>query len=219
MPAPHRPEQAPKNHFDVMNLLMNGLVRALELGAEQERQLLSSEEEKGRLHYEATHDSLTGALNSHGLNELLTTSNPPRAMLYVDGTNQKAVNDKLGHDRGDEAIVETAKILRDSLRSNDVLARIGGDEFLVLLDTSRRENEDPLSSGELLVPVIERIGQKTKEFLGDQGNVDLRGAGFDIAVGGAILQEGMPIADLRSAAEQNMYQDKNKQHLANGQYR
>jgi two-component system cell cycle response regulator len=53
-------------------------------------------------------------------------------MLYADLDGLKAINDALGHRHGDMALMDTAKILRDTFRESDLIARIGGDEFVVL---------------------------------------------------------------------------------------
>jgi diguanylate cyclase (GGDEF)-like protein len=208
MSAPHRPEQAPKNHFDVINLLMDGLVRALELGVEQE--------------HRATHDSLTGLPNRAGLEQLLNANQSPQALLYIDSTNQKAVNDKLGHDRGDEVIIETARAIQASLRPDDIAARIGGDEFLVLLNPQRREANDhnqPAPPEEILKAVTGRMGQKFQDFLIENPDLTSEGVGLDLAIGEAIWQEGMSIDDLRLSAEGAMYKVKEGQHAASGSYR
>lgn len=178
-----------------------------------------AEQAAKREHYEATHDRLTGALNARGLEELLNGQSPPRAMLYADGTNQKKINDTLGHKRGDQTIVMTAEILRKNLRPGDVLARIGGDEFLVLLDTERRREHDELTPDELLDPVISRIGEETAHTLQQPANTDLVEAGFDIAVGGVVWQQGMSVDDMRGGAEQKMYEVKAVQHAVNGSHR
>lgn len=165
-----------------------------------------------RLHHEATHDELTGLINRRGLNELLDGNRPPRALLYADSTELKKVNDTISHARGDDAIKETMRVLKDSLRPDDVVARIGGDEFLVLLDPTRRKSQDPLSPEQILNPVIARISEETQALLQLEENADLVATGFNIAVGGAVWEQGMSIEDLRNAAEQEMYAAKALQH-------
>ena len=88
----------------------------------------------------ATIDPLTGLANRRGLMplldhqlELARRQRDSVALLFVDLDGLKAVNDILGHRVGDEMISETAALLRDTFRSSDVPARIGGDEFCVML--------------------------------------------------------------------------------------
>lgn len=181
------------------------------VAAEQE---LRAKQEQERLHHEATHDELTGLLNRRGLEEVLANNEPPKAILYVDVTGLKIVNDKLGHPRGDDAIKKTTNVLVKSLRPDDVVARVGGDEFLVLLDTKRRSGEPPLTPEDHLDPVTSRIAQETLVVL--EKNPDLRAVGFDIAVGGAVWQEGMSVNDLSKVAEKAMYEQKGEQHQVSG---
>jgi diguanylate cyclase (GGDEF)-like protein/PAS domain S-box-containing protein len=93
-----------------------------------------------RLAYEATHDSLTGlpnrayavtrvteALESGGDDHVLA------AVLFIDLDNLKTINDMFGHDAGDDLLRSAAQRLRRAVRSDDVVARFGGDEFVALL--------------------------------------------------------------------------------------
>jgi diguanylate cyclase (GGDEF)-like protein len=87
-------------------------------------------------HHSATHDSLTGLLNRMGLAEALVrhlVPGEPFAMLYLDLDGFKPVNDSFGHQAGDAVLTEVGARLRDLCRRSDVVARIGGDEFIVLL--------------------------------------------------------------------------------------
>jgi diguanylate cyclase (GGDEF)-like protein/PAS domain S-box-containing protein len=88
----------------------------------------------------AFHDELTQLPNRRALKqqaeqalEVARSSGQPLALLYFDLDNFKAVNDTLGHDAGDELLVEIATLLSRQLRPGDLLARLGGDEFACLL--------------------------------------------------------------------------------------
>lgn len=80
----------------------------------------------------AATDHLTGALNRHGLEKTFATFNTGVAVLMIDLDRFKAVNDTYGHGRGDELLVLVVARLRSVLRVEDAIARIGGDEFVVL---------------------------------------------------------------------------------------
>ena len=93
-----------------------------------------------QLRFLATHDSLTELLNRR---ELVTRiagvlAQTPRTginvgVLFIDLDGLKPVNDTYGHAVGDEVIVTVARRIRDRVRANDVLARFGGDEFVLVL--------------------------------------------------------------------------------------
>ncbi|MCX7252484.1 MAG: diguanylate cyclase [Burkholderiales bacterium] len=92
------------------------------------------------LHHQARHDALTGLANRMAANErlrseflLMKRSLLPYAVLLLDIDHFKRVNDSLGHDAGDKVLQGVAHLLRASLRESDLLARWGGEEFLVLL--------------------------------------------------------------------------------------
>ena len=85
-------------------------------------------------------DSLTGLFNRSGLEEMAHTllSREKRypanlAFVFMDLDNFKSINDRFGHAEGDLALNEFGKLLRSSFRESDILARVGGDEFAVLM--------------------------------------------------------------------------------------
>ena len=93
-----------------------------------------------RIHYEHSHDALTDAFNLRYITEvnhtLLSHANRTHtrvALVYIDLDGFKAVNDNYGHQVGDQYLIAVAQLMQNALRKNDLVARIGGDEFLVVL--------------------------------------------------------------------------------------
>ncbi|MDP2881476.1 MAG: diguanylate cyclase [Azonexus sp.] len=86
------------------------------------------------------HDQLTGVLNRRGLEEIFTKEASRAArhetslcVALIDIDNFKKLNDSMGHDTGDEALIHLATICRETLRPQDTIARYGGEEFIILL--------------------------------------------------------------------------------------
>jgi len=88
-----------------------------------------------RLAHEASHDALTGLPNRRRMQDALDASlrDEAVAVLFVDLDGFKPVNDAHGHEAGDELLRQVAHRLSSCVRENDVLARVGGDEFVVLM--------------------------------------------------------------------------------------
>jgi len=93
------------------------------------------------------HDQLTGALNRRGLEDMFAkeTARAKRhdtalcvALLDID--NFKKLNDSMGHDAGDAALIHLAKVCRETLRPQDTVARYGGEEFIILLPETHLED-------------------------------------------------------------------------------
>jgi len=97
-------------------------------------------------------DSLTGTLNRRAFDELglvemerAVRHSLPLAVIALDVDHFKKVNDSFGHSGGDRALVEVAETVRNILRSADVLARVGGDEFVILLPNTSLEGARELA--------------------------------------------------------------------------
>jgi diguanylate cyclase (GGDEF)-like protein/PAS domain S-box-containing protein len=87
------------------------------------------------LRHASVHDALTGLANRRGLDQMLdnghTTATPGLVIVSCDLDNLKVINDRYGHPIGDAVLIAVADRLRRLVRSNDLVARVGGDEFVI----------------------------------------------------------------------------------------
>ena len=120
-----------------------------------QRDVTDQQQREDRLRHQAKHDDLTGLLRRSALEErmemALEGESAPGSLLYIDLDRFKQVNDSLGHDAGDDLLRHVSDLLRDEVRSTDVVARMGGDEFVVWLPAASGVNEASA--------VAERIGE------------------------------------------------------------
>lgn len=118
------------------------------------RDVSASRQLARRLSYEASHDPLTGLINRAEFHRRLQTAidearreGHQHVLCYLDLDNFKPVNDRAGHAAGDELLRQLARQLKDGLRAEDVLGRLGGDEFGVLLHHCDRAAAVRLAEG------------------------------------------------------------------------
>lgn len=100
---------------------------------------------EAKLSYRAEHDALTGIINRGAfdrLRQFLKNKQIPLALLIVDVDKFKMVNDRYGHETGDRVLKKVAKMLEESFRSSDYTARIGGDEFAVILTEVEEDKKE-----------------------------------------------------------------------------
>ena len=128
-------------------------IMASNLGIVAERELVNVD-----LQRQASHDALTGAANRTVFISQLERSiaeadslNPTTALLYIDLDGFKEVNDNFGHQTGDRILVEVTKRLKEICRGEDLLGRLSGDEFVLLIHGISDKN-----SLELLLKRIQR---------------------------------------------------------------
>jgi len=112
------------------------------------------------LAYTANHDSLTGLVNRQyfkSLAEIILegarNSAQIIALLYIDLDNFKSINDRYGHEVGDILLQDTARKLQKAIKDDDIAARIGGDEFIILLRGLNAE-KDAISHTEKILALI-----------------------------------------------------------------
>jgi diguanylate cyclase (GGDEF)-like protein/PAS domain S-box-containing protein len=112
---------------------------------------------EAQLAYQATHDALTGLPNRDLYNDRLVQALAHAArqkhilaLLFLDLDRFKYINDTLGHDIGDELLKGVAERLKSSLRQDDTLARIGGDEFTLILPSLKNADDAALVAQNIL---------------------------------------------------------------------
>ena len=152
-----------------------------------------------KLAYLSTHDYLTGLYNRMYLDEkikLLERNHKyPIVIISFDIDGLKMINDTFGHEVGDEYIKATANILKKIARRQDLLARISGDEFVLILPNS------DVKYGEKTVAQIRRAIAKCKEH---EFKIPL-----NLSIGSAIVtDENTCIEDAMKIADKNMYSEK-----------
>lgn len=93
-----------------------------------------------KAHFESTHDPLTGLLNRRGfatraqdMIEQAAQAWEPVSLVFLDLDGFKVLNDRFGHGVGDQCLIDVGALLNACLRQRDIVARIGGDEFILLL--------------------------------------------------------------------------------------
>ncbi|WP_067504158.1 sensor domain-containing diguanylate cyclase [Actinoplanes sp. TFC3] len=118
--------------FTASNQMHNPALNGIVINA---RDISDNRAFQERLTYEAQHDALTGLPNRRRLQDALDSSlrRDSVAVLFVDLDGFKPVNDAYGHEAGDELLRQVAARLSSCVREQDVLARVGGDEFVVLM--------------------------------------------------------------------------------------
>ncbi len=124
------------SYFGELSTAFNGMTRLKEREEKLKQKVLQAKKEQHIWEREANIDPLTGAGNRNLFNsviELLLQSETAFAVCYCDLDHLKYVNDNLGHMEGDRYICDFVKLVRENIRDDDVIARIGGDEFCIIL--------------------------------------------------------------------------------------
>ena len=171
---------------------------------ELERQKSIISEQNERIEHLANHDDLTGLPSSRvadsRLDEVLKQAaekNHKSAVLFLDLDGFKAINDKHGHDAGDEMLKSVANRISSIIRSSDTACRIGGDEFLLIIERVESEGD------------LERLCQRLITGIGSPlgyNNNELR---VGVSIGAASYPDSAKNArSLRLKADELMYRVK-----------
>jgi diguanylate cyclase (GGDEF)-like protein len=151
------------------------------------------------LKFSSTHDKLTGLYNrayfEEEVSRLSAGRQNPVGVIIMDVDGLKRTNDTYGHSAGDELLRATAHVLQQAFRSNDVVARIGGDEFVVLL---------PYSTGLVVEKAIQRIEKYLVRY-NHNGHAEV-----SLSIGSACTEDGNSLSDTIKLADQRMYEEKNR---------
>ena len=118
------------------------------------------------------------------------------ALLFVDLDGLKAINDSFGHRTGDEALIKVAALLAEGIRRSDVVARIGGDEFGILLENAGEEKARDTAA---------RLSDAicNCEFRHDRQEVPL-----SVTIGIAMIAKNDTVEDVMARADAEMYRGK-----------
>jgi diguanylate cyclase (GGDEF)-like protein len=158
-----------------------------------------------RLEYASSHDALTGLYNrayfENEFGRIVSAGGPfPVSVVMVDVDGMKAANDTQGHDAGDALLRRAAAVLAATFRARDVVARIGGDEFAVLLPGA-----DASGAEKALARVRDNLFVHNSKY---------RGPSLSLSVGVATGDEGCHLADIMREADNRMYQEKQAKKAA-----
>ncbi|QJR34779.1 putative bifunctional diguanylate cyclase/phosphodiesterase [Gemmatimonas groenlandica] len=183
----------------------DALARMLGFAIERQRRLATLEAARVEAAHRATHDPLTGLANRELFLDQLDRAlafgsryNRKTGLLFVDLDGFKAINDTMGHAKGDALLKAVSARLLACVRRSDAVARLGGDEFVILLPdvTSRRD--------------VSHVKDTILESL--QAAVNLSGAEpmiIEASIGSAMSPlDGVTAKDLLDAADSDMYREK-----------
>jgi len=160
--------------------------------------LREKQEAEDKVRYLSHHDPLTDLYNRAYFEEEMSRIERgrhfPVSIMMADLDGLKKVNDTMGHAVGDRLIRAAAEVIRRSVRAEDVVARVGGDEFALIL---------PGTDAATVAGVLERIRESELEF-----NRECPGYQVLISIGVATVEEGASLTEAMRTADERMYRDK-----------
>ena len=168
------------------------------------RDITQRKEYEQYLQHQALHDPLTNLPNRKYFENrynLAISSSPDDqnmvAILFIDIDDFKQINDTLGHDIGDLVLVELGARLKDSVRESDTVARVGGDEFLMILANVNNEN------------TVRRIAQKVVARISEPFEIREHQIQITVSIGISLTEsKNLPDVDLVKSSDLAMYKVK-----------
>ncbi len=164
------------------------------------RDITERKSHEAKLQYISFHDQLTGLYNrryyENELKRLDNSREHPIAVISADLDGLKLINDTLGHLEGDNYLKTGAELLIGALRTSDILARVGGDEFAVVLPNTTLE-------------VGQRMVERIRHQIAVYNRQKTTGLPFSMSIGLAVSESGEhPLEETYKKADAAMYEDK-----------
>ncbi len=190
------------------NLMKHSLeettIKKEQLQLEVERQTKELHQQREEFEHLANHDSLTKLYSRSAFEEQIQTAiarcgrtKQSAALLFIDLDRFKAVNDCHGHAAGDAVLIEVAKKLLKTVRSSDIIARIGGDEFIIWLE--------PIENATQVITVINKLAEELALPIQYQ-DINLL---VDASIGVSFFPiDATELSGLLKVADDNMYKAK-----------
>jgi diguanylate cyclase (GGDEF)-like protein len=190
----------------LLNIIAGALVLSILLlrwlpAAVRERR--ASDQTTDDLREQATHDGLTGLCNRQHFTVLAQNEwdrarryRRPLSLLMIDIDHFKSVNDHYGHEVGDRVLIEIAEVCRNIVRTTDIVARLGGEEFAVLLPETRLDDAGVLA---------ERLRRAASEMSLAHGEGTLS---VSVSIGASEASPATDIPALLRQADQALYEAK-----------
>ena len=180
----------------------NGKLR--EEAVEREALVARLRDQEERMRFMAQHDSLTGLPNRYSMQErlglalaLAKRNRKKVAVMLVDLDGFKKVNDTRGHNAGDQVLTVVAQRMRSSVRGSDTVARIGGDEFVVLAGD--------LDRAEVAAMIAEKISDMVQLPIAIEGGAPWK---ITCSIGISVFPDAQASAELLEQADRAMYRAK-----------